>query len=175
MPADDDNHVTELLNENDSTNQFEHVNGRPSRKEQLEIERILKPYFENSISASVTAKKTGFNIKTVNKHFHDWYKEIAESETSDFLQKCKEEKARALMTLENQICTLDEDKKDIQELINASIKTGTFAYLEKFYKIKLKIIENMGKFVSARINLVNSATVDVVIEMNKKEEEKNGN
>ena len=79
------------------------------------------------------------------------------------------------MTLENQICTLDEDKKDIQELINASIKTGTFAYLEKFYKIKLKIIENMGKFVSARINLVNSATVDVVIEMNKKEEEKNGN
>ena len=75
-----------------------------------------------------------------------------------------------MLTLENQICTLDEDKKEIQMLINASKKTGNLAYLEKLYKIKLKIIENIGKFVSARINLVNSATADLVIEMNKKEE-----
>lgn len=163
------NHVTALPNEDD-TNLFNHGNGRPSKNEQLEIERILKPYFGNSISASVTSQKTGFNIKTVNKYFHDWYCEISESETSDFLQNCKEQKERALLTLENQICTLDDDKKEIQMLINASKKTGNLAYLEKLYKIKLKIIENIGKFVSARINLVNSATADLVIEMNKKEE-----
>jgi len=168
-----DNHVTALPNKDD-TNQFNHVNGRPSKKEQLEIEKILQQYYVNSISAYITSKKTGFNIKTVNKYFNEWYKEGAQLETPNFIQKCKEEKARVLMSLENQICTLDQDKKDIQELIYTSKKTGNLAYLEKFYKIKLKIIENLGKFFAARINLVNAVTADTVFDLEQKEE-KNGN
>jgi len=66
------------------------------------------------------------------------------------------------------------NKKDIQELIDTSKKTGNLAYLEKFYKIKLKIIENLGKFFAARINLVNAVTADTVFDLEQKEE-KNGN
>jgi len=76
--------------------------------------------------------------------------------------------------LENQICSLDEDKKQIQKLIDASKQTGNLAFLEKFFKIKLKITETIGKFASARINLANATTADVVIEMSKKEMKKDG-
>ena len=141
MTSDNSTLQTDSPSYVESKNNFNHEKGRPSLNVQLEIERTLRPYFENSISAPVTAQRTGFDIKTVNKYFKDWYKEIAESETIDFIAKCKEEKARSLVMLENQICSLDEDKKQIQKLIDASKQTGNLAYLEKFIKIKLKITD----------------------------------
>ncbi len=170
----EDTHVTDSQSDIESKNNFNHEKGRPSLNEQLEIQRALRPYFENSISAPMTAQKTGFDIKTVNKYFKEWYKEITESETPDFIVKCKEEKARSLVMLENQICSLDEDKKQIQKLIDVSKQTGNLEFLEKFFKIKLKITETIGKFASARINLANATTADVVIEMSKKEMKKDG-
>ena len=68
---------------------LDHKNGRPTKHEQIYIERKLRPYFENSISARVTAGETGFNLKTVTKYFNQWKKEIIESETPDFLKRCK--------------------------------------------------------------------------------------
>ncbi len=156
------------------TTDFDHTQGRPSKGEQLNIERILRPYFENSISATVAASETGFNIKTVTKYYNEWKKEISKSENGEFFKKCKEEKQRSLLTYEKQISSLVTDKKEIELLIEASKKASNFSYLEKFYKLKLKIIETIGKFVSARINLVNAATADTVFELEKKEE-KHGN
>lgn len=150
-------------------NQFKHSKGRPPQGEQLNIERQLRPYFENSISATLTSQKTGFNIKTVLKYFNKWKKEILDNEDSSFIQRCKEEKERCLLTLENKICSLEEDKTEIELLIKAAKKAGDLKSISRFYKIKLAIIEKIGRFVSARINLVNAATVDAMIDFEKNE------
>jgi len=156
------------------TTDFDHTQGRPTKGEQINIERTLRPYFENSISATVTAFETGFDKKTVLKYFNQWKNEILESENGEFFKRCKEEKERCLLTYEKQISSLVTDKKEIELLIEASRRASNLTYLEKLYKLKLKITEAIGKFVSARINLVNAATADTVFELEKKEE-KNGN
>lgn len=63
------------------TAEFSHDPGRPAKPEQLEIARALRPYFEKSIPASVVARKTSFNVKTVNEYYKDWTEEITQAET----------------------------------------------------------------------------------------------
>jgi len=154
------------------TSDFDHTQGRPTKGEQLNIERTLRPYFENSISATFTAFETRFDKKTVLKYFNQWKEEILETENPDFFKKCKEEKQRCLLTYEKQISSLVTDKKEIELLIEASRRASNLPYLEKFYKLKLKITETIGKFVAARINLVNAATADTVFELEQKVEKK---
>jgi len=74
-----------------------------------------------------------------------------------------------MLTLENKICSLEEDKTEIELLIKAVKKAGDLKSISRFYKIKLAIIEKIGRFVSARINLVNTATVDAMIDFEKNE------
>ena len=47
-----------------TTSPDNHKNGRPTRTGQLHIQTILRPFFEQGLSASVTAEKTRINIKT---------------------------------------------------------------------------------------------------------------
>ena len=155
--------------------QISHDKGRPTKQEQIDIERKLRPYFEMGHSATQTARRTGLNIKTVLRYFELWYQEIEKSEQSDFLNRCKKEKERALISLSNEICSLNDDKKEIELLIEASRKAGNFGYVEKFYKLKLKTVETIGKFSSARINLTNAPTLDILMEISKLEEKKDGN
>jgi len=51
-------------------------NGRPTQKQQLEIQETLRKYFEKGISASSTSQRTGINIKTVCKYFEEWIEQI---------------------------------------------------------------------------------------------------
>jgi len=134
-------------------------------REQISIERTLRPYFENSISARVTANETDYNIKTVSKYFDQWKKEITESETGNFIERCREEKARSIISYEKQISSLVNDQNEIELIIEEANKVGNYLLFEKFYKLKLKIIETKAKFVSARINLVTATTADAVVEL----------
>jgi len=59
-----------------------HDRGRPSKAQELEIERELRPFFIKLYSATFTAKKTGYDIKTVAKYFAEFKKEILESEST---------------------------------------------------------------------------------------------
>jgi len=136
-----------------------HDRGRPSKAEELEIERIIQPFFAKTYSATFTAKKTGYNIKTVAKYFAEFKKEILESETTDFVKRCKEEKEKCLYAYDELIYSLYEDRKDIERLIDASEKIGDLQNVTKLYRTKLKINEDIGNFVSAKINLSNTATV----------------
>ncbi len=144
---------------------FDHKNGRPTKSQQISIERILRPYFENSISARVTADETDFNIKTVSNYFDQWKKEITESETDDFIIRCREEKARSLVSFEKQISSLVRDQNEIELIIEEAKKICNYSILEKFYKLKIKIIETKARFVSARINLITAPTADTVKEL----------
>ena len=91
-----------------------HKRGRPTTTEQIEFGRVLWPYFENKISAYLTSKKTGINIKTVCEYFDKWKNEILESETMKNIEKYKEEKERTLMSLEGQKLELYDVLDDIK-------------------------------------------------------------
>lgn len=139
-----------------------HDRGRPSKAEELQIERTLRPFFAKSYSATFTKQKTRYDIKTVTKYFSKFKQELLESETPDFIQRCKEEKERCLFSYDNLINTLYEDMKDIEYLIKVAKKMGDLPQAEKLYRLKLKISQDIGNFVSAKINLTNTATaVDV--------------
>jgi len=139
-----------------------HDRGRPSKAEELQIERTLRPFFAKSYSATFTAQKTEYNIKTVIKYFSKFKQELLESETPDFIQRCREEKERGLFAYDNLIYSLYEDKKDIEHLIEVAKKTGNLLEAKKLYQLKLKIDQDIGNFVSAKINLTNTATaVDI--------------
>ncbi|MEX0640854.1 MAG: hypothetical protein WD018_08615 [Nitrosopumilaceae archaeon] len=167
--------VQGLSGEDVAKDEFDHANGRPTIQEQITIERELRPYFERGDSAYFTKQKTGYDIKTVHRIFKKWSQEIFDSENTDFLKRVKEQKERTLIFLENQIDSLNESQKEINVIIGAAKKAGDFNLVEKFYKLKLKIIEHLGKFVSEKLNLVNAATSDVLVELNKMEEKKDGN
>jgi len=135
-----------------------HDRGRPSMAEELEIGRTLQTFFSKTYSATFTAKKTGYNIKTVTKYFAEFKKEILESETRDFVKRCKEEKEKCLYSYDELIYSLYEDRKDVERLIDASEKIGDLQNVTKLYRIKLKINVDIGNFVSAKTNLSNTAT-----------------
>lgn len=136
-----------------------HDRGRPSKAQELETDRVLRPFFIKLFSATFTAKKTGYNIKTVAKYFAEFKKEILESETTEFIQRSSETKERGILAFDELIYSLYEDRKDIERLIDASEKIGDLNNVTKLYRIKLKISEDIGNFVSAKINLSNTATV----------------
>jgi hypothetical protein len=164
----------ELSGEDVSKDEFEHTNGRPSKYEQIKIERELRPYFEGSYSAYFTAQKTGFDIKTVHRYFNKWSQEVFDSENSDFLKRVKEQKERAVIYLDNEINSLTTSKKEVEVIIEAAKRAGDFNLYEKLTRLELKIIDSIGKFVSEKLNLVNAATSDVLLELNKMEEKKDG-
>lgn len=136
-----------------------HERGRPSKTEELEIRRAIQPFFEKTYSATFTAKKTGHNIKTVLRYYEKFKQEILESETGDFVKRCKEEKEKCLYAYDELIYSLYEDRDDIERLIDASKKIGDLQNVEKLYRIKIKINQDIGSFVSAKTNLANTATV----------------
>jgi hypothetical protein len=155
-----------------ANNEFDHANGRPTKQEQIKIEGELRPYFENGFSAYFTANKSGYDIKTVLRYFNKWQQEILDSENSDFLKRVKEQKERAVIYLDNEINSLITSKKEVEVIIEAAKRAGDFNLYEKLTRLELKIIDSIGKFVSEKLNLVNAATSDVLLELNKIEEKK---
>jgi hypothetical protein len=159
----------------DVTNdEFDHTNGRPTKQEQIKIERDLRPYFEEGYSAYFTAQKTKYDIKTVLRYFNKWQQELLDSENADFLKRVKEQKERAVIYLDNEINSLTTSKKEVEAIIEAVKRAGDFNLYEKLTRLKLKIVDSIGKFVSEKLNLVNAATSDVLLELNKMEEKKDG-
>lgn len=136
-----------------------HERGRPSKAEELEIERALRPYFEKGYTARFTAKQTNRNIKTVAKYFNKFKEEIRGSETSDFIKRCEEEKENCLYSYDVLIHSLYQDKAEVERLIDGATKLGEWNNVTRLYRVKLKIVEDIGNIVSAKVNLTNTATV----------------
>jgi len=93
-------------------------NGRPSKNEQLQIQRELLPYFEQGITPGVTAEKTGINIKTVYDYFDDLVEKASKLEESDFLQRQRNERIRIIISFDKQILEANKHFDDINDEIN---------------------------------------------------------
>jgi len=149
-----------------------HDRGRPSKAQELEIERILRPFFTKLYSATFTAKKTGFDIKTVAKYFAEFKKEILESETTEFVQRSRETKERGLLAYDELLYSLYNDKEEVEHLIDVAKKIADLRTVEKWYRIKMKINKDITEVIAAKINLENTATVDDIAKILQGEKQK---
>ena len=149
-----------------------HDRGRPSKAEELEIERTLRPFFTRLYSATFTAKKTGYDIKTVAKYFAEFKKEILESETTEFVQRSRETKERDLRAFDEQLYSLYNDKEEVELLIDVAKKIADLRIVEKWYRIKMKINKDITQVIAAKINLENTATVDDIAKFLQGEKQK---
>lgn len=126
--------------------------GRPTKMSQLQIQRILRPYFEQGISASVTSEKTGINIKTVCKYFDFWTQEISESEENDFFERQKKERTRIIVSLDNEILEVHKFLDDINDEIRKLQQQGKeipkhlFSLRLDAIRLSSNLIEKKGSF-----------------------------
>jgi len=146
-----------------------HKNGRPSKAEQLEIQKRLRPYFENGISAFVTARETGINIKTVNKYFDEWYKEIKNSQQPEFVERTKFEKERAILVFDNQLLKLYKIQDNLEKQAIVTSGKVKHAFEKGYYKLQAQIVGMIVDLISTRINLANAVTADASLEQKTKE------
>lgn len=147
--------------------------GRPSRNQQLELQKVLRTYYERNISASVSARETGINIKTVTKYYMIWSDEIAKASDADFISRVRQEREQIILgydvliiesyksldTIKSEIANynnankpisrwlIDKKTQIIKEISNLYEKNGSFALkMTPDETIKEKVEEMMVKY-----------------------------
>jgi len=135
--------------------------GRPSKPEQLRIREKIRECFEKGLSSFTAAKVTGYDIKTVNKYYNEFYQEIKNSTSQDFIQRCKEEKEQAIIAIENEIlqsCKIRDDlEKDIKKMEKKS-KPENWVY-----KRRIEISRHITNLQTLRVTLAISPTADITL------------
>ena len=91
--------------------------GRPTKKEQIDIEQKLREYFEKGISATTTSQLTKLNIKTVCKYFDNWARQIRKINDVEFLKRIKTERENYLMVLDRQLLKLYNLQDEMNEYV----------------------------------------------------------
>jgi len=136
------------------------------------VRYMVLPFFSRLYSATFTAKKTGYNIKTVAKYFVEFKKEILESETTEFVQRSRETKERGLLAYDEQLYSLYNDKEEVENLIDVAKKIDDLRIVEKWYRIKMKINKDITEVIASKINLENTAVVDDIAKFLQGEKQK---
>ena len=102
------------------------TNGRPTKQEQLDLQKTLREYYEKGISATTTTNLTGINVKTVCKYFNEWHRQINEIERSKFQDRVLEARSQHLIVLDHQL----ENLYKLQYRMQEDTMTGTGRYGE---------------------------------------------
>ena len=140
--------------------------GRPTSFDQKKIAKILTPYYQRGVSASITARHTRLDVKTVRKYFREWDSQIIIQD--DFLQRAKITKEKAIDALDDEILSLYNDEKEINLMKKIARETGNVTLFEKMSRLKLKISDQRVKIISSKTNLINTPTADVIASMEQK-------
>ncbi len=117
--------------------------GRPTQKQQIEIQETLREYFEKGVSATVTSHITGINIKTVCKYFEEWSIQIKNINDIDFLNRIKLERERYLSVLDQQLLKLYQIQSEVEE-------NNSFHY----YKERMNLVNMICQIMSKKYGLL---------------------
>lgn len=139
--------------------------GRPTLHSQREIKEIILEYYEQNISAKVAARNSGINSKTVLKYYKVWDTEMTEP-SENFMLRINTTKEKTIESLDRDIISLNNDGKIIEYLKKKAMNNESSAEYERLTKLKLKIIDQRMKIVSAKINLIGTPTADIIINQN---------
>ena len=103
--------------------EYVHKKGRPNTKERTSMQEKIIEYYEKNISAATVSRETGYNVKTIYKHYGELSKQILELQTADLIERKNIETAQLISSYERLILkmqqildnALDEMSRLIQE------------------------------------------------------------
>ena len=144
--------------------------GRPTKHDRSKIKKSLQSYYQKGISASVTAKASKINYKTVLKYFAEWDKEILELEDKDFLRRTKITKEKTLQVLDDEMISLENHEKEVNTANQLAKKIGDITSFVKLSQLKLKMRDQKLRIVSSKINLINTPTAGEIIKLENKDD-----
>lgn len=147
--------------------------GRPTLHEQLEIQNLIKPYYEIGLSAEYTATQKRISIKTVQKYFRIWTEQLRENFEPNISERQKNAMAREIQSIDSIIYNLRAQLNRITKAIidhqeawkanNSSRQDGTAVcyrpdpYLEdKFTKLN----ELLLKTYDGKASIEAAPTID---------------
>ena len=64
-----------------------HTQGRPTKKEQQKVQKIIESYFGQEKTYEEMANETGFNIKTICRYLKPMYEEYSKKMMEVFLAR----------------------------------------------------------------------------------------
>jgi len=130
-------------------------NGRPTQKQQLEIQELLRKNFEKGISATSTSRHTGINIKTVCKYFEEWVEQIKEINDIDFLRRIKLDRGHYLTVLDLQLIKLYQIQDDMEEnaIPSESMLSGAIIQ-NRYYKERMNIVNMICEIMKKKFELL---------------------
>lgn len=126
---------------------------RPTKTEQLQIQKDLQGCFEKNYSASFTSRKTGINIKTVCKYFKKWFDQLQNSEETSFYERVRVDRARMILSYDGILSQyydiLDEINDDVSELRSMRKPIPQFLFQKKLDVLKSisNLHEKKGAFL----------------------------
>jgi len=136
--------------------------GRPSKAEQLHIEKTLRPYFEKMLSPSFAARDAGININTVKKYYRVFSDEIRSSEHPDFIQRSKNIIQNCSLAFDVQLSKLYTLQDKLEAQINQEIKQkGSIP--PALYKISMRLSAEIAGLLFKKANLTLSPTADITL------------
>lgn len=82
---------------------IQHKRGPQTRAERIETRKTLQPHFEQHVPAYKAAKITGYDVKTVNRHYDQLYREIHGYISKNFVKRYEKERMRTVISFDNLI------------------------------------------------------------------------
>lgn len=148
------------------------VGGRPSKGEQVQMQKTLRKYFEWGLSATSTASQTGYNVKTVCKYFDEWAEQIMELERKDFFEQNKLDRIQIISSFDSQIIEAYKFLDEISEQISDSKKKGVIVpkHLLTLHLETMRYISNVTEKKGALVMspVLDQVLKDKILEMIKK-------
>lgn len=132
--------------------------GKPTKSEQLEIERRLRPLFMRGASTYYASNETGFSINTVKKYYSKFYKEIRDLEGPDFAHECKDRIVSACLGIDQQISKMEKMQKELE------IRSQNLgAQHIQIYKLRIILSDSISDLIMKRLGIANSPTYDEML------------
>jgi predicted transcriptional regulator len=139
--------------------------GRPSKYEQLEIERTLRDTFRRGLLSHQAVTETGYSPNTVKKYYGKFYKEIRDLEGPNFAQECMNRRISACLGLDQEI--LKQEK--VREELELKSKTGGTQDIH-LYKLQTSLSNSIADLIEKRLAIANSPTYRDMLEAMKEVE-----
>jgi len=126
---------------------IQHKKGRPSRAERIQIRKDLEPYYEQKVPAYKAAEITGYDTKTVNKYYEEFYREIYGHETKNFVERFEKERIRYAILLDNLIHESYEMLEDVKTSVQKLKDKGEIvpSYLIQNHSKIIQTISHLGE------------------------------
>ncbi|OLD32780.1 MAG: hypothetical protein AUI61_02200 [Thaumarchaeota archaeon 13_1_40CM_2_39_13_2] len=139
--------------------------GRPSLNQQVKLEKQIRSYFENGISALVAATKLKINPKTAKRYYRKFAEPQLTIDEDEFQEQCKINIESAVMAISNQILKSLQIQRHLELYARALKQSKNFSFTE--YLNVQRELRKLSKYIADLIvlktNLANSPTADLTL------------